>query len=103
MIQRRPLTMLAQTAVKIRDQMARFSGKLSQGLCKPAQRFVEEMIYGIQAAQSVQLSTIGRSLGEEIPLLKTVKRLSEDLFRRELRPVLQAALLREGAEQIQEA
>jgi len=60
------------------------------------------MIYGIQAAQSVQLSTIGRSLGEEIPLLKTVKRLSENLFRRELRPVLQAALLREGAKQIRE-
>jgi hypothetical protein len=94
--------MLAQTAEKIREQMARFSGKLSQGLSKPARRFVGEMISGIQAAQSVQLSTIGRSLGEAVPLLKTVKRLSENLIRRELRAVIAAALLREGAKRIGE-
>jgi hypothetical protein len=82
--------------------MAQFSGKLSRGLSKPARRFVEEMIYGIQAAQSVKLSKIGRSLGETVPLLKTVKRLSENLIRRELRAVIAAALLREGAKRIRE-
>jgi hypothetical protein len=92
--------MLAQTAEKIREQIAQFSGKLSQGLCKPGQRFVEEMLYGIQAAQSVKLTEIGRSLGEAIPLLKTVKRLSENLIRAELGAVLAAGLLREGGKRI---
>ena len=94
--------MLAQTAERIREQMARFSGKLSQGLSKPARRFVEEMLYGIQAAQSVKLSAIGRSLGDAVPLIKTVKRLSENLIRGELRAVIAAALLGEGAKRIRE-
>jgi hypothetical protein len=92
--------MIAQTATKIRSQMARFSGNLSQGLCKPARRFVDEMIYGIQARQSVHLTEIGRSLGESIPLIKTENRLSRNLARKELRPVLQDAVVKEGSSRI---
>jgi hypothetical protein len=56
--------MVSRTAEKIRQQIAGFSGNLSRGLKKPAQRFVGEMIYGIQARKSVHLTEIGRSLGE---------------------------------------
>jgi hypothetical protein len=40
---------------------------------------VEQMIYGIQAAQDSKLSNIGRALGEEIELQKTEERLSRHL------------------------
>ena len=56
-------------------------GELSSGLTKPARRFVAEVIYGIQARQSVLLSEIGRSLNETIALKKTETRLSNELRR----------------------
>jgi Mn-dependent DtxR family transcriptional regulator len=56
-----------------------FSGKPSQGLPKVAQRFVEEVIYGIQTKGFVRLSEIARSLNETIPLIKTINRLSNQL------------------------
>ena len=45
-----------RVAKKLRARIGRFSGELCLGLCLPAQRFVSEMVYGIQAAQSVMLS-----------------------------------------------
>jgi hypothetical protein len=99
-IQRRPETMIPQTAAKIRAQIAQFSGKLSWGLCKPLRRLIEEMIYGIQARQSVHLTEIGRSLEEQIPLVKTVNRLSRNLARPEIRPIVQKSMVRFGAGRI---
>ena len=58
------------------------------------------MIYGIQARQSVLLTQIGPSLEERIPLIKTVTRLSRNLARPELRPVLQKKIVRAGADRI---
>jgi len=89
--------MIAQTASKIRGQMAAFSGKVSVGLCKAARRLVGEVIYGVQARQSVHLTEIGRSLEEAIPLGKTVNRLSRNLQRPELRRVIQENLACMGA------
>ncbi len=68
-------------ASRIRNRVGRFSGDLSRGLCLPAQRFVSEMVYGIQASESVLLTEIGRTLEESIPLKKTEERLSRDLMR----------------------
>jgi hypothetical protein len=48
----------SRIAVRLRDQIVRFSGELSAGLCKPARRFVAEAVYGIQARQSVLLREI---------------------------------------------
>ena len=56
--------MIARTAMRLREQIAHFSGNLSRGLSKPARRLVEEAIYGIQARQSVHLTEIARSLRE---------------------------------------
>lgn len=92
--------MIPQTATKLRAQMAQFSGKLSWGLSKPVRRFIEEMIYGIQARQSVHLTEVGRSLEEQIPLAKTVNRLSRNLGRPEIRPVVQRSVVRSGAGRI---
>lgn len=84
--------MLHQLSYKLRAQITQFSGKLSQGLSKPRCRFVDEIIYGLTARQSVMLSEISRSLNESIPLIKTENRLCRNLGKRELCPHLQRAL-----------
>jgi hypothetical protein len=94
--------MIAQTAMRLREQIAHFSGNLSRGLSKPARRLVEEAIYGIQARQSVHLTEIARSLEEKIPLIKTENRLSRNLARPNLRLTLQDALARQGAKRMGE-
>jgi len=54
--------MVHQIGVKLRGQIQIFSGKLCAEMGKVAGRFVEEMVYGIQAKGSVHLSEIARSL-----------------------------------------
>ena len=64
---------------RVREQVGRFSGIFSPRFSKPQAQFVEQMIFGIQAAQDVKLSNIGRALGEPIALKKTEERLSHHL------------------------
>jgi len=87
-------------ARKLRNRIGRFSGELSKGLCLPAQRFVSEMVYGIQASESVLLTEIGRALNEAIPLRKTQWRLSRNLQRPELEDAVQQNVLRMAAPRI---
>lgn len=93
--------MIAQTAVKVREQLDAFSERLSSGLSKPARRFVREALYGIAARGSVKLSEIGRALEEPIALIKTETRLSRNLKRPELAEIGDAVLA-EGAGRIGE-
>jgi hypothetical protein len=90
----------SRIAERLREQMKRFSGTLSCGLCKPARRFVAEAVYGIQAGQSVMLSEIGRSLNEAIRLKKTENRLSNELRRPGLGAHLTGNLLRMGSSRV---
>jgi hypothetical protein len=92
----------ARTAQKLREQIIKFSGVLSLGLPKTARRFVLEMIYGIQARQSVRLTEIGRALEEKIALRKTEYRLCRQLEREELWDHLTDSLCRLAAPQIKE-
>lgn len=93
---------ISKVAGKIQAQIHHFSGKLSQGLPKVAQRFVEEMIYGIQTRGFVRLSEIARSLNESISLHKTINRLSSQLKRPGLRKHITDAVMREAAARIKE-
>ena len=79
----------ATVANRLRDQIARFSGILSEGLPKKARKFVREMVYGIQARESVRLTEIARAQQENISLKKTQERLSRQLKRPQLGGVLQ--------------
>jgi len=92
----------AKTASKLRALILRFSGELSSGLPKPARRFVAEMLYGIQARQSVRLTEIGRALGEKISLRKTEYRLCRQLQRPGLWERLTQRLGRLAAGRIQD-
>jgi len=69
---------------RLKAQLTKFTLELSEGLRKPLQNFVGEMLFGIQASQDVKLSNIARSLKEEIPLIKTEDRLSRNLKAEEL-------------------
>ncbi len=92
----------AKTAQKLRAQIIRFSGELSAGLPKVARRAMAEMIYGIQARQSVRLTEIGRALEEKIPLRKTEYRLCRQLGRAGLWDRLTRTLCRMAAPQIKD-
>jgi len=59
--------------------LLKFSEKVSEGLPKPTQKFVAEMVYGIAASNSCKLTEIGRALEEEIPIKKTVDRFGRNL------------------------
>lgn len=84
----------SKVAHNLRNRIGRFSGNVSEGLCLRAQRFVGDMLYGIQASQSVLLSKVGRTLDEGIALIKTEERLSRNLQRPELEDVVQDNILR---------
>ena len=64
---------------RFKAQLSKFSGIISKPYCKTTQRFFKEMLYGIQASQDIKLSNIGRSLQEDIALIKTEDRLSRNL------------------------
>jgi hypothetical protein len=94
--------MIHQMGYKLRGQIHRFSGKLSDGMGKVTQRFIEEMLYGIQARGSVRLSEVARSLEEEISLKKVIERLSRNLASRGLAEGIGEAVLKEGALKVKE-
>jgi Transposase DDE domain len=64
---------------RLKAQLTKFVAQLSEGLSKPLEKFVGEMLFGIQASQDVKLSNVARSLEEAIPLIKTEDRLSRNL------------------------
>ena len=89
----------SKVAIKLREKIVHFSGELSKGLPKTAQRFVSEMAYGIQAKQSVVLTEIARALEEPISIKKSEARLSRQLARGGLATILQDNLLAHAASQ----
>jgi len=92
----------SRMARKLRDRIARFSGELSEGLPKVGERFVREMVYGIQASQSVVLTKIGRMLEEAVSIKKVEERLSRQLLRRGLGEKVQENLLAMASEHVWE-
>ena len=86
---------------RLKAQLTKFTSELSEGLSKPLEKFVGEMLFGIQASQDVKLSQIARSLGEEIPLIKTEDRLSRNLKAKELEGHLSERLISLGSRRVE--
>jgi hypothetical protein len=59
-----------------------FSNKLSNGMGRPDQKFIADMIYGMIASESVHLSDIAQALREDTRKINTVDRLSKHLAKR---------------------
>ncbi|MFZ2053943.1 MAG: transposase [Candidatus Aminicenantales bacterium] len=91
----------ARIAQKLREQMARFSGELSSGFPKVVRRFLEEMIYGIQARQSVRLTEVARALGGRTSLKKSEERLSRQIGRSWLWEAVTERLIRLGSRTVE--
>ena len=90
----------SSTVAAIKRQMSKFSGNISKGLSKPKQRLIKEMIYGIQAAKDIKLSSITRSLNEAIPLIKTEDRLSRNLDDEDFTAEINNQVLRLGSAKV---
>jgi hypothetical protein len=90
----------SRIAGKIKTQITRFAHKISCGFQKPAQKFMVQMLYGIQASKDVKLSNISRSLNEQIPLIKTEGRLSRNIGKRDVAGQLNRNLLKESATRV---
>ncbi len=86
---------------RVREQVGRFSGIFSPRFSKPQAQFVEQMIFGIQAAQDVKLSNIARALGEQITLKKTEERLSHHLAAEGMGLAVNEAVAEEAAGRVQ--
>ncbi len=93
---------VSKLSIKLKEKIKQFSGELSKGLCKVSQRFVSEMLYGIQTRGSTKLSEVARSLNEEIALKKTIDRLSRQLSREGLEEHLGERIIKEGSSRIYE-
>lgn len=90
----------SKLAWRIKRQIAKFSGRLTEGLCKTKVRFIREMIYGIQSSKDVKLSNISRSLREDIALIKTENRLSRNLSGSDLSDALNRRLSWAGSSRV---
>ena len=86
---------------RLKAQLTKFCTELCAGLSKPLGKFVAQMLYGIQSSQDVKLSNIGRALGEEIPLIRTEKRLSRNLKHAALEAELTRKLVEMASVRIQ--
>lgn len=82
---------------KIKAQISRFAGRLSDGWAKTRRRLTGEMLYGIQAAKEVKVSEVARSLNEPIALIQTEKRLCRNLAAEDLTGPINRRLCFEGA------
>jgi len=91
---------IPQVATRLREQMEVFLRKLPIG--KVAGRFVLEALYGIQTRQSLKLTEIARSLNEEIPLIKTVDRLSRQAKREGLHETIAQFVAQQGAPYVED-
>lgn len=74
------MTNYSTLGYNLKRDILRFCEKVSDGLHKPIQKFITDMIYGLLAGRSCFLTEIARKLKEGIALDKTVERLSRNLM-----------------------
>jgi hypothetical protein len=79
---------------RFKAQLSKFSGIISKPYSKTTKRFFKEMLYGIQASQDVKLSNIGRSLQEDVALIKTEDRLSRNLSKEDFSDHINQQIIR---------
>ncbi|MBV8708870.1 MAG: hypothetical protein JOZ45_02590 [Acidobacteriaceae bacterium] len=86
---------------RLKAQLTKFCSELCTGLSGPLEKFVGQMLFGIQASQDVKLSNIARSLKEAIPLIKTEDRLSRNLKAIELEAEVTSQLARMASQRVE--
>lgn len=64
---------------EMKREIVNFSKKVSNGCTKPESGFIMDMLYGMFASKDVKITSIARSLNEDIKLDNTVERLCNRL------------------------
>lgn len=64
---------------EMKREILNFSKKMSKGLTKPKEKFIQDIEYGIASSGSCLISDISRSLNEKIKLKNTMERLCDNL------------------------
>lgn len=74
-----------------------FSNKLSEGMSKPINKFISDMLYGISASCSCLTSEIARTLQESCKLNNTIERLCDNLYKMDenVKAVIQSNYMKE--------
>lgn len=91
-----------KTTRKIKEKIINFSSDIGKNFKKPCQKFICQIIFGIQAAKDVKLSNISRALNEEIPLIKTENRLSRHLSKYDFAEEVEERILIKAGNRIKE-
>jgi hypothetical protein len=92
----------SKLAGKLRSKINQFSGYVSSGLDKTAQRFVGEAIYGMLCSQSVVLTQIGRTLQSTVSLKKIEERFCRQLKKPALWDAIHRQVLEDAGPRIDE-
>ncbi len=87
-------------AHRAKEQLMKFPGKVFAHFHKPTQRFIAEMLYGIQASGDTKLSSVVRAIDDDVKPIMTEKRLSRNLDDKELESMIAEAVLREGVRHV---
>ena len=88
---------------RFKMQCNKFSGTISNGLGVVKKRLIREMVFGIQSSKDVKLSNIGRSLKEDIPLIKTEDSLSRNLSSEDITEHLNKEIMRLASNKIDDS
>ncbi len=87
-------------AYRAKEQLTKFLGKVFTHFHKPTQRFIGEMLYGIQASGDTKLSSVVRAIDDDIKPIMTEKRLSRNLDDEKLESLISDAILNEGVRHV---
>ena len=85
---------------RLKAQLTKFTSELCEGLSRPLEKFVGQMLFGIEASQDVKLSNIARSLKEDIPPIKVEDRLSRNLKAAALEAELAPQLVKMASQKV---
>lgn len=75
------MTNYTMNAYEMKRDLINFSKKISEGLTKPEQKFIMDMMFGIASSGTTLISGISRSLKEDIKLGNTIERLCDNLLK----------------------
>jgi hypothetical protein len=87
---------------KVQHQIERYAKKITKGLSKAKRKFISQMLFGMQASRDVKLSNVSRSLKEEIRLIKTENRLSNQIKSKDLTQQMNEAIIKEASKYVKE-
>ncbi len=91
-----------QVRFELEHRVNILADSLTVGLGKVARRFVQDVLIGMELAQSPRLSDIASALDEEIGQRATHKRLSRNAARKEIAPMISSNLLKLSAARVKD-